>query len=71
MNLFRSEGHVTRWLEVNGYEAGATIPVAQLSELSHAWWHDRLAPNWRPHSRDENQAILARIGLTGPFWQLP
>ena len=50
---------------------GATLPVARLSELAHAWWGDRLAPGWRPHTREENQAILDRVGLTGAFWRLP
>ena len=69
MNLFRSEEHIDRWLA--GRPAGATIPVGTLNELAHAWWHDRLDPGWRPHTREQNQAILDRLGLTGTFWQLP
>jgi hypothetical protein len=41
-----------------------------LSALAHAWWSDRLADDWRPRTRQENQAILDGLGLTGPFWQL-
>jgi hypothetical protein len=69
MNLFRSEEHVERWLA--GREPGATIPVTTLTALAQAWWHDRLDPKWRPHTREQNQAILASVGLTAPFWQLP
>jgi hypothetical protein len=69
MNLFRSEEHVVRWL--GGRQAGATIPVVQLSELAHAWWDDRLAPDWRPHTREENAGTLERVGLGGEFWRLP
>ena len=69
MNLFRSEEHVERWIA--GREPGATISVAQLCDLAHAWWSDRLSPDWRPHTRHQNQAILDRIGLTGEFWALP
>ena len=69
MNLFRSEEHIARWLD--GREPGATITVGKLSELAHAWWDDRLSTNWRPHTRDENQAILDRLGLTGDLWRLP
>jgi hypothetical protein len=69
MNLFRSEEHIARWL--GGRERGATIPVAKVSELGHAWYADRLTPDWRPHTRDQNQAILDRLGLTGDFWLLP
>ena len=69
MNLFRSEEHIERWLA--GRAPGATIPVAKLSELAHAWWRDRLPPEWRPRTRDQNQAILDRVRLTGEFWRLP
>jgi hypothetical protein len=69
MNLFRSEEHVERWL--GGREPGATISVGKLNELAHAWWDDRVEPDWLPHSGSQNQAILDRIGLTGDFWRLP
>ena len=69
MNLFRSEEHVERWLA--GRRPGATIPVATLVRLALAWWSDRLAPGWRPHTRQQNQAILDGLGLAGPFWRLP
>ena len=68
MHLFRSEEHIERWLGTR--QPGATIPVAKLSELAHAWWHVRLAPDWRPHTHEQNQAILDRLGLTGEFWRL-
>ena len=69
MNLFRSEEHARFWL--GRREPGATITVAKLSELAHAWWRDRLDLDWRPHTRDQNQAVLTRLGLTGDFWRLP
>ena len=69
MNLFRSEEHIKSWL--SGRKAGATISVTKLSELAHAWWSDRVSPQWRPHTRDQNQAILDRLGLVGDFWRLP
>ena len=68
MNLFRSEEHVDRWLGAR--PPGATIPVTTLSALAHAWWGDRLAPTWTPHSREQNQAILDGLGLDGDFWRL-
>lgn len=49
---------------------GATIPITKLAELARAWWGDRLAPDWRPRTRPENQAILDALRLTGPFWNL-
>ena len=68
MNLFRSEEHIDRWLE--GRSPGATISVAKVSELAHEWYRDRLSPEWKPHTLEQNQAILERLGLTGWFWRL-
>ena len=47
------------------------MPAAKLAEIAYAWWDDRLAPDWRPHPREQNQAVLERLGLTGEFWVLP
>ena len=69
MNLFRSEEHLDRWLGPR--TPGARMPVRTLSALAHAWWDDRLSRDWQPHSREQNQAILDGIGLTGEFWRLP
>jgi len=69
MNLFRSEEHIAAWL--GDRDPGATIRAQKLCDLAHAWWDTRLSPEWRPRTRDENQAILDRLGLTGPFWALP
>ncbi len=68
MNLFRSEEHLARWLGER--EPGTSISVAKLSELAHAWWGDRISSEWTPHTREQNQAILERLGLVGEFWQL-
>jgi hypothetical protein len=71
MNLFRSEEHVRLWLGANRYESGETITAPKLWELAVAWWGDRLEVDWRPHTREQNQAILDGLGLSAPFWQLP
>jgi hypothetical protein len=68
MNLFRSEEHIERWL--GGRKPGATIPVTTLCDLARAWWDDRLSADWAPHTREQNMAILDRLGLTGEFWVL-
>jgi hypothetical protein len=68
MNLFRSEEHIARWL--GGRQPGETITAVKLSELAQAWWHDRLAADWVPHTREHNVAILESVGLTGEFWRL-
>ena len=68
MNLFRSEEHIARWLGTRA--PGRTIPAQLACDLAQAWWDTRLQPDWRPRTREENQAILERLGLTGPFWTL-
>ena len=68
MLVFRSEAHVTRWLA--GRTGGATISITKLAELAAAWWSDRVDPDWQPRTREQNQAILDRLGLTGEFWRL-
>jgi hypothetical protein len=68
MNLFRSEEHIDRWL--GGRPPGATISVVTLAQLARAWWDDRVSPDWRPHSREQNAEILEGLGLAGDFWRL-
>ena len=70
MVYLRSEDHLRRWLDANGWQPGATLDAPQMSELARAWWSTRLDPGWRPRPVDESQAILDRVGLTGEFWAL-
>lgn len=70
MVFLRSEEHLARWLEANGWEPGATLTAPKLNELAQAWWRTRLDPGWRPRIPDESQAILDGLGLTGEFWAL-
>jgi hypothetical protein len=63
MRLLRSEEDVPA--------GGASVPVDQLERLARAWYGDRMDPGWRPRTRDQSQAVLDRLGLTGAFWTLP
>lgn len=69
MSLFRSEAHLTRWLD--GRDRGGTMPLPVLRALAGAWYGDRLSPTWQPRTRDQSQSILDGLGLTDEFWQLP
>jgi hypothetical protein len=71
MSLFRSEEHVRRWTDANGYSVGAVVGIAQVWRLAKGWYGDPRAADWRPRTRDESQAVLASAGLTGEFWELP
>jgi hypothetical protein len=63
MRLFRSEEEI----DVDG---GARVPVEQLEALARDWYGDRMDPDWRPRTVGQSQEVLARHGLTGPFWNL-
>ncbi|CAN5163164.1 hypothetical protein BH20ACT13_BH20ACT13_05680 [soil metagenome] len=70
MVFLRSEEHLVRWLDANGWEPGATLTAAKMNEVSRAWWESRLDPGWRPRATQESQAILDSAGLTDDFWQV-
>jgi len=70
MVYLRSEEHLRRWLDDNGWEPGATLTASNMNELARAWWWTRLDPGWMPRSAHESQSILDGLGLTGEFWQL-
>lgn len=70
MVFLRSEEHLERWLNANGWTSGATVPSPQMNELARAWWWSRLDPAWRPRTAEESQAILDGLGLTSEFWSL-
>jgi hypothetical protein len=53
-----------------GVPEGALVSLETLWALAGRWYGDRLAPDWRPRSRDESQAILSSVGLVGDFWRL-
>ena len=50
---------------------GSVVELERLYRLALPWYGDRLDPDWAPRPRDERQAILESVGLSGPFWELP
>lgn len=62
MRLLRSEEDVTD---------GEIVGLPTLLRLARLWYGDRLDPDWRPRTREQSQAILDEVGLTGGFWRLP
>ena len=71
MLLFISEEHVDRWCRDWNLARGGTLSLEQAWQLARAWYEpDRRDPDWRRPSVEEAEALLARIGLVGPFWNL-
>jgi hypothetical protein len=54
-----------------GVTTGELVDLGTLAELARRWYGDRLDPDWRPRTREQSQAILDEVGLTGEFWRLP
>lgn len=59
-----------RWCRARNRPIGGVLSLDQAWRLALAWYADHLAVTWRRRTPDEAQAVLARVGLTGDFWQL-
>lgn len=70
MLAFRSEEHVERWCEQRRIEKGAVFTPEQLWRLAHAWYVDRMSPDWQRRTAEEAEALFTELGLTGDFWRL-
>ena len=70
MLLFRDEAHVDRWCQAREMTRGALLTPEQAWRLAQGWYKDKLKPDWRRHTVEEAEALLASIGLTGQFWSL-
>ena len=70
MLLFRDEGHIERWCRARDLAPGAALTPGQGWRLAVGWYQNKLSPDWRRHTVEEAEALLANIGLTGAFWDL-
>ena len=70
MLLFRGEEHIDRWCAQWRQPRGATLTIDQAWQLADAWYGNKLDPAWRRMTADQTGDLLARLGLTGPFWNL-
>jgi hypothetical protein len=68
MLFFRSEEAIDAWCQANRQPRRPTATIAQLWELSKAWYGNRLSPDARRPQPDEVRRIFATVGLEGPFW---
>jgi hypothetical protein len=74
MNLFRSEEHVRSW---SLYDPGSSEGIMPLRDYASLFgiplFRERLEPDYVlrvPHLAFEWITMLAKLGKTGPFWQL-
>ena len=67
MLLFRAEEHIDRWCETRNIKRGATLTPQQGWQLAYGWYKDKLTLEWRRHTLEEAETLLASVGLTGRF----
>jgi hypothetical protein len=65
MNLFRSEEHIDGGSTAR---AGSDDPGDEARRAREEWWATGSRPTGGRTRREQNQAILDRLGLTGGFW---
>jgi hypothetical protein len=74
MNLFRSEEHVRNWSLYDPESADGTMPLRDYATLfATGMFRQRLEPDYvlrLPQLAVEWMTALAKLGKTGPFWQL-
>jgi hypothetical protein len=70
MLLFRDEAHIDRWCGARDLPRGAAFTPEQAWRLAYGWYQDKLRPDWKRHTVEETEALLAEVGLSGPFWNL-
>lgn len=70
MLLFRDEEHIDRWAAARDLPRGGILTPEQGWRLAHAWYKDKVKPEWRRATLEDTEALLAALGLTGAFWDL-
>jgi hypothetical protein len=68
MLFFRSEERVNAWCKAQDLSRRPLVTLAQLWDLSVAWYGNRLSPEARRPKPPEMREIFERVGLVGPFW---
>jgi hypothetical protein len=68
MVLLRSEEKVDDWCYTTGEPRGETIPLAQVWQLSQAWYGDRMNPDFRGRTIAQAHEIFKGVGLESDFW---
>ena len=57
------------WCQARNVARGAVVSLAQVWVLAQAWYHNRMAADFRGRSVAEAETVFASVGLTGPFWR--
>lgn len=50
--------------------ASTILTIEQATGLAHAWYKNKLDPDWRRHTADEAEVVFDDLGLDPEFWRL-
>ena len=70
MLLFRSEGHLDRWLHDPSHPKGEGLSLEQQWGLAETWFAGRHLPGWHKRTAEEAEAVFRSVGLISDFWRL-
>lgn len=71
IRMFCNRLHAEQWTKDHAEGLGYIADAETVWRLATPWYGDRLHPDFQPHSREHNQQLLKKVGLTGQFWELP
>lgn len=71
IRMFCSREHAEQWAALHAPDTGYIANARTIWDLARPWYGDRIAPDFEPHTRAYNQALLNERGLDGDFWRLP
>jgi hypothetical protein len=46
------------------------LKIEEATALAHAWYKDKLDPDWRRFTTEEAEAVFDDLGLDPEFWRL-
>jgi hypothetical protein len=67
---FASETDIDPWCARHRLPRGAVMSIPELWTFARDWYGGYVYEPWRLKTKETAMAILARHGLTGPFWTL-
>lgn len=71
IRMFCNRAHAQLWTAGHAPNSGYIADARTVWDLALAWYGDRVAPDFQPHTRACNQTLLTERGLVGAFWRLP
>ena len=67
---FASEADIDPWCARHRLPRGAVLSVPALWAFARDWYGSYVNEPWHLKTKEQAMAIMARHGLTGPFWTL-